>query len=110
MWSIDFIYDVTEGGRQLKIMPIIDEFTRECLPIDVAYSITSQRVIEQLERLFALHGPPANLRSDNGPELIAKGLQAYLEDYEVETRYIEPGAPWETDISRALIALSEMSC
>ena len=95
MWSIDFIYDVTENGRQLKIMPVIDEFTRECLFIDVAYSITSQRVIEQLEQLFALHGPPANLRSDNGPELIAKGLQAYLEDYEVETRYIEPGAPWE---------------
>lgn len=95
VWSVDFLFDTTEDGRQVKFMPVIDEYTRECLLIDVSRSITSERVIEQLEELFRKHGPPANLRSDNGPEFIAKALKSYLADQEVKTRYIEPGAPWQ---------------
>ena len=95
VWSIDFLFDRTGDGRQLKIMPVIDEFTRECLAIDVCRSINSQRVITVLEQLFRSRGLPANLRSDNGPEFIAKKLRKYLKKAEVKTRYIEPGAPWQ---------------
>lgn len=95
VWSVDFLFDTTEDGRQVKFMPVIDEYTRECFRIDVSRSITSKRVIRQLGRLFQLHGPPANLRSDNGPEFVAEALKMYLAAAEVETRYIEPGAPWQ---------------
>lgn len=95
VWSVDFLFDTTEAGRQVKFMPIIDEYTRECLMIDVSRSITSRRVGQALDGLFAEHGPPANLRSDNGPEFIAKALKNYLGDRDVDTRYIEPGAPWQ---------------
>ena len=95
VWSVDFLFDTTEDGRQVKFMPVIDEYTRECFTIDVSRSITSERVIDELERLFRKHGPPANLRSDNGPEFIAEALKAYLADEQVAMRYIEPGAPWQ---------------
>jgi len=95
VWSVDFLFDTTEDGRQLKFMPIIDEYTRQCFSIDVSRSITSEHVVSELERLFRLHGRPANLRSDNGPEFVAEALKAYLAGEEVETRYIEPGAPWQ---------------
>lgn len=95
VWSVDFLFDTTEDGRQIKFMPVIDEYTRECFQIDVSRSITSKRVIRQLGRLFQRHGPPANLRSDNGPEFVAEALKTYLSAAEVETRYIEPGAPWQ---------------
>ena len=95
VWSVDFLFDTTEDGRQVKFMPVIDEYTRECFRIDVSRSITSKGVIRQLERLFQKHGPPANLRSDNGPEFVAEALKAYLATAKVETRYIEPGAPWQ---------------
>jgi transposase InsO family protein len=95
IWSIDFLFDTTEDGRQLKFMPVIDEYTRECFRIDVSRSITSKRVIGELGRLFVRHGAPANLRSDNGPEFVAEALKAYLAAAQVETRYIEPGAPWQ---------------
>lgn len=95
VWSIDFLFDTTEDGRQVKFMPVIDEYTRECYRIDVSRSITSKRVLRQLERLFQKYGTPANLRSDNGPEFIAEALKRFLAGREVETRYIEPGAPWQ---------------
>jgi len=95
VWSVDFLFDTTEDGRQVKFMPVLDEYTRECFMIDVSRSITSERVIRQLERLFQAHGPPGHLRSDNGPEFIAEALKRFLGDQEVETRYIEPGAPWQ---------------
>ena len=93
VWSVDFLFDTTEDGRQIKFMPVLDEYTRQCLGIDVSRSITSARVIRELTRLFREHGPPANLRSDNGPEFIAEALKRFLADQEVQTRYIEPGAP-----------------
>jgi transposase InsO family protein len=96
VWSIDFLFDTTEDGRQVKFMPVLDEYTRECLVIDVSRSITSERVIQVLGRLFAeCGGTPENLRSDNGPEFIAEALKVYLANEAVQTRYIEPGAPWQ---------------
>lgn len=95
VWSYDFLFDTTESGRTLKLMPIVDEYTRECLVLAVSTSITSQDVIEQLDELFLERGLPAHIRSDNGPEFIAEAVKAHLRASEVETRYIESGAPWQ---------------
>jgi len=95
VWSYDFLYDRTEDGRQLKIMPIVDEYTRECLAIVVGRSITAWDVVRELDGLFAARGEPGNVRSDNGPEFIAEAVKTHLHDLDIETRYIEPGAPWQ---------------
>jgi putative transposase len=95
VWSYDFLFDTTESGSTLKLMPILDEYTRECLVIDVSRSITSQDVIERLETLFLERGVPAHIRSDNGPEFVADAIKEHLKALKVETRYIEPGAPWQ---------------
>jgi transposase InsO family protein len=95
VWSYDFLYDRTEDGRQLKIMPIVDEFTRECLAIVVGRSITARDVVRELDALFAARGAPGNVRSDNGPEFMAEVVKTHLRDLDVDTRYIEPGAPWQ---------------
>lgn len=95
VWSYDFIFDSLEDGRAIKLMPVLDEYTRVCHSIVVARSITSQEVIRELERLFLLHGRPAHLRSDNGPEYTSRAVHRYLKRSGVETRYIEPGAPWQ---------------
>ena len=70
VWSYDFAMDATEDGRRLKIMPIVDEYSRECLALDTERSITAEDVIETLDRLFTERGEPAYIRSDNGPEFI----------------------------------------
>ena len=95
VWSYDFLFDTTESGRAIKLMPIVDEYTRECLAIDVSTSITSRDVIERLDALFLERGRPAHLRSDNGPEFVAEAVKRHLKALKVETRYIEPGAPWQ---------------
>jgi len=95
VWSYDFIFDSLEDGRAIKFMPVLDEHTRVCHRIVVARSITSQEVIRELERLFLLHGRPTHLRSDNGPEYTSEAVGRYLQRSGVETRYIEPGAPWQ---------------
>ena len=78
VWSYDFVYDRTEDGKQLKLMPIIDEFTRECHVIEIGRSITSREVICKLDELFELHRRPAFIRSDNEPEFIAEAVAEYL--------------------------------
>lgn len=95
VWSYDFLFDATESGRTLKVLPIVDEFTRECLLLDVQASITSGDVRRHLDALFAEHGAPEHIRSDNGPEFIAKAIKEHLEDLRIRTRYIDPGAPWQ---------------
>lgn len=89
------MFDATEDGQRLKWMPVIDEYTRECLALEVERSITSSDVICVLDRLIAERGAPAFLRSDNGPEFIADAVRNHLADLGVDTRFIEPGAPWE---------------
>jgi len=95
VWTYDFISDQTADGRRLKILTVEDEFTRECLALEVARSIPSRGVIGVLRELFAVRGTPGYIRSDNGPEFIATRVRSWLEDNDVGPLYIEPGAPWQ---------------
>ncbi len=95
VWAWDFIFDRTAGGTSLKWLSVIDEHTRECLCLKVARRMTSQDIIEVLRGLFIAHGTPEHMRSDNGPEFIAKALREWLERFAVGPLYIEPGSPWE---------------
>jgi putative transposase len=95
VWTYDFIYDACRNGTQLKILTVMDEFTREGLALEVATSLPSKRVIAVLARLFATHGAPAYLRSDNGPEFIAQALRSWLAQHQTSTLYIDPGCPWQ---------------
>ena len=95
VWSYDFIHDRTHDGRPLKILTIVDEYTRECLSIDVERKLNSGDVLERLAELFVHRGTPKYIRSDNGPEFVAKRLRKWLSDLQVNTLFIEPGSPWE---------------
>ena len=95
VWCWDFAFDRTVNGSALKWLSIIDEFTRECLTLDVDRGITSEDVIDALAELFATRGVPAHIRSDNGPEFIANAIQSWTRQLEISTLYIAPGAPWE---------------
>ena len=95
VWSYDFVADRTHDGRPFRILNILDEYTRECLASVVARRIRSQEVILLLAELFLHHGVPQHMRSDNGPEFIAKKLRRGLKTLQVEPLYIEPGSPWE---------------
>jgi putative transposase len=104
VWSYDFVMDETEEGRRLKMMPVVDEYTRECLSIEVERSITAEDVVATLTSLFRSRGEPAYIRSDNGPEFVAKAIKRWLEASGVETLYIEPGSPWENAYSETFIS------
>jgi putative transposase len=95
VWSIDFIFDRTENGRSLKWLSVIDEFTRECLALEVDRTMNSEKVMELLGELVLIRGVPRHVRCDNGPEFIAKGIRRWLELSGVGTLYIEPGSPWQ---------------
>jgi transposase InsO family protein len=95
VWTWDFVFDRTTSGSALKWLSIVDEFTRECLTLKVARSITSEDVIDALAELFAMRGVPTFIRSDNGPEFVAHTIRRWLEQVGVQTLYIEPGSPWE---------------
>jgi transposase InsO family protein len=95
VWSYDFVMAWTANGKAFRILVIIDEYTRECLAMQVARHITSGDVIEQLYGLFLLRGVPEHIRSDNGPEFTAKKVRKWLYRVGVKTLFIEPGSPWE---------------
>jgi putative transposase len=95
VWSYDFVADRTEDGRQIRMLIVIDEYTRECLAIEVARSFTAQDVIGVLRYLFAVRGTPQHIRSDNGPEFVAKSVCRWLERADVNTLFIAKGSPWE---------------
>ena len=95
VWSYDFVFDRTETDRVLKMLVVLDEYTRECHRIRVEYSLNAQAVIETLSGLFELYGEPKHLRSDNGGEFIADKVKRWLAEQGTETVYIEPGHPWE---------------
>jgi len=95
VWSYDFVADRTHDGRPLKMLTIVDEFTRESLAIVVERRLTSVDVLETLAVLFILHGAPEYIRSDNGPEFTAKAVREWLASIPVTTLFIEPGSPWE---------------
>lgn len=94
VWTYDFLFD-SANSKQLKIMPIVDEFTRECLALVVARNINAEKVLAVLLTLFETHGTPQYIRSDNGSEYIANQLIENLKALEVETLHIAPGSPWQ---------------
>ncbi|MEM7504799.1 MAG: IS3 family transposase [Pseudomonadota bacterium] len=96
VWSYDFVFNQSEDGRQLKCLTVVDEFTRRGLDIVVGRSLTALNAIRILEGSFHRYGPPVCIRSDNGPELVSKKVQSWLNERDVETHYIAPGSPWES--------------
>jgi putative transposase len=95
VWAYDFVFDTCANGQTLKCLTVVDEFTRECLAIDVAGGIRSGRVIEVLTQLVSVHGAPRYLRSDNGPEFVAAAILRWLQQAHIETALIDPGKPWQ---------------
>ena len=95
VWAYDFVADRTHDGRPLRMLTVIDEYTRECLAIAVQRRWTAQDVLDVLRDLFVQHGAPQYLRSDNGAEFSATAVRAWLQQVAVTTLYIEPGSPWE---------------
>lgn len=95
VWSYDFVEDRTERGGKLRILVIIDEYTRECLAIRVEPSIPALVVIEVLEWLFLTRRVPKHIRSDNGPEFVARAVCQWLKESGCQTLFINPGSPWE---------------
>ena len=95
VWSWDFIMDRTTDGRPVKMLTMVDEYTRQCLVIHPARSITSDQVLDTLESLAVTWGAPAFIRSDNGSEFIAQIIQDWCYTTDVQTLYIEPGSPWQ---------------
>ena len=95
VWSYDFVYDACANGQKLKCLTVVDEYTRECLAIDVNGAIRSSRVIDVLSRLMRVHGVPRYLRSDNGPEFVSKALLEWAAKEPLKLALIEPGKPWQ---------------
>lgn len=95
VWSYDFLFDSTVGGTKTKILTLGDDFTRECLAIEVGTSMRSETVIAVLSRVMRAHAAPKYLRSDNGPEFIAHAVRAWLAGRQTQTYYIDPGSPWQ---------------
>jgi len=95
VWSYDFVHARTHDGRAFRMLTIIDEYSRECLAIDVGRKMNQLDVLENLYELFTCKGVPEHIRSDNGSEFTAKSVREWLCRLEVKTLYIEPGSPWE---------------
>src|SRR5208283_568861 len=95
VWSYDFVSTSTHDGRTLRVLTLIDEYSRKCLAIRVARRLNSYDLIETLADVMLVHGIPEHIRSDNGPEFVAKQLRKRLAGVGAKTLYIEPGSPWE---------------
>ncbi|PRY73729.1 integrase-like protein [Marivita geojedonensis] len=95
VWSYDFVHCRTDDGKAFRTLNILDEFSRNCLAIRVKRKLNSTDVIDALTDLFNLRGPPAFVRSDNGPEFVARDVRAWIEAVGAKTAFIEPGSPWE---------------
>jgi len=101
IWAMDFVFDVTANGRSLKWLAIVDEFTRECLALEVDRQFKATDVIDVLRELIAIRGTPAHLRCDNGPEFIAHAVKSWLETSKIGPLYIEPGSPWQNGFAES---------
>jgi transposase InsO family protein len=95
VWTYDFVHSRTHDGRLLRFLCILDEFSRECLALDVERRMNHQNVLERLTDLFTRRGIPDHLRSDNGSEFTAEAVRNWLQRLGVKTLFIEPGSPWE---------------
>jgi len=110
VWTYDFLHTSTERGGKLRVLAVLDEYTRECLALYVARSISSKRVIHLLNWLFVTRGRPEYLRSDNGSEFIARAIQMWLEEEKCQTLYIKPGSPWENPFIESFIGKLRAEC
>lgn len=110
VWSYDFVEARTHDGRKFRMLNLIDEFTRECLAIRVSRKLNSTDVIDVLSDQFILRGVPGHIRSDNGPEFIAKAVRDWIAAVSARTAYIEPGSPWRTVTARASTPSSATNC
>jgi putative transposase len=104
VWCWDFIHDRTASGQPLKWFAVTDEYTRECLALEVDRSVTADRVLDVLTNLFLTRGVPQHIRSDNGPEFIARAIRKHGEQAGLELLYIEPGAPWENGYAESFFS------
>jgi putative transposase len=95
VWAYDFVFDACANGQSLKCLTVVDEWSRECLAIDVAGSIRSRQVIEVLKRLISVHGAPRHLRSDNGPEFVSRAILQWVAEAGIHTALNDPGKPWQ---------------
>ena len=95
VWTYDFVHDACLRGTPVKVLTVMDEFTREGLAIEVASSMPASKVLVVLSRLFRAHGAPQFLRSDNGPEFVALAVRNWLNEQQTATLYIDPGCPWQ---------------
>ena len=98
VWTWDFVHSSTLDGRTIRLLNIVDEYTRQCLTIKVGRSFTSEDAIDTLAELFAMNGVPKRLRCDNGPEFISRAIKQWLATIGVEILYIEPGSPWQNGV------------
>jgi transposase InsO family protein len=98
VWSYDFVHDQLVDGRVLKLLCVVDEYTRECLAIEVGGSLRAQDVILTLSRLMRLYGKPAYVRSDNGAEFTAAKVMRWLRDQAIGPAFIAPGSPWQNGV------------
>ena len=95
VWSYDFVHARTHDGRSFRLLTIIDEYTRECLAIDIGRRLTRENVLDRLTSLFVCRGIPEHIRSDNGSEFTAKAVRSWLKRLGAKTLFIEPGSPWQ---------------
>ena len=95
VWTLDFVHDRLSNGRAIRLLSVVDEFTRQCLCLRVERSLKSRDVQETLAVLFKDYGRPLYLRSDNGSEFIARSLQLWLSEHGTKPLFIEPGSPWQ---------------
>ncbi len=95
VWSYDFVTDRLNNGKRIRMLTVIDEFTRKCLAIKVGNTLKAHHVLDTLSTLFITEGVPGYIRSDNGSEFTASTLRQWLQCIGVKTAYIEPGSPWE---------------
>ena len=110
VWSYDFLEARTERGGRLRMLAVLDEYTRQCLAIEVERTFPARKVLDLLEWLFLIHGRPAHLRSDNGPEFIARMIQNWLAEQQCQTLYITPGSPWENPFIESFIGKFKAEC
>jgi transposase InsO family protein len=110
VWCYDFLFDRTEYGQKLKILTVLDEYTRECLEVRVEKRMDSRHVMETLDELMQERGVPTYTRSDNGSEFIAERLRNWLSGRGTEPVFIEPGSPWENGFAESFHASLRDEC
>jgi|TARA_B110000305_G_scaffold195317_1_gene219769 putative transposase len=95
VWCWDFIHDVTEDGRSIRILSIVDEYSRFCVELKASRSLKAEDVVKLLKKAIRKYGAPKRIRSDNGPEFVAKAIGTWLKKADISSVYIQPGSPWE---------------